>query len=60
METYINLKVTKLYGLALKHLSKALSLWRMTVGPLDADDRIGAIYYHIADIYLKFNFEYLS
>jgi hypothetical protein len=32
----------------------------MTADPSDADDVVGAIYYHTADIYHKFNFKHLS
>ena len=50
-------KFIKSYNFALKHLAQALSLWRMTAGPLDADRRAACIYYHTADIYFKLNFQ---
>ncbi|CAF1253842.1 unnamed protein product, partial [Adineta ricciae] len=53
-------KYTKRYKLALKHFSTALSLWRMTAGPMDADRSIGAVYYHTADIYYKLRLPYPS
>lgn len=53
-------KFTKSYVLALKYLSKALSLWRITAGPFDTDRVVAAIYYHTADIYHRLNCRYLS